>query len=84
MIADGRLAFVQAHQPAAGGIQVERLAVRGGQANELGGRLGQHASQRIGIGFKSIRPIAHKLFRFWVELRPFNDSPKGFCMTAPP
>ena len=54
-----RLAFVQAHQPTPRGIQVEGLAVRGGQANELGGRLGQHASQRVGIGFEGIRPITH-------------------------
>ncbi len=56
----GRPVFVQPHQVAAGRIQVEGLAVRGGQADELGGRIGQQASQGIGIGPEHPRPVSHR------------------------
>ena len=50
---------VQAHQSLPGRIQIERLAVRSGQQDEIGGGIGQDASQRLGAGVEQIRPFAH-------------------------
>ena len=55
-----RLVLGQPHQAASGRIQIERLAVRGGQADELRGRVGQQTPHRIGVGPEHLRPIAHR------------------------
>ena len=78
-----RLPVAQPHQPLAGGVEIERLAVRGRQADEIGGRLGQDTSQRVGAGVRQIRPLSHgrhllSLARRTFDVR-FRTGPRRFA-----
>ncbi len=53
------LSLAEPYELLAGRVQIERLAVGGRQADEIGGRFGQDTSQRVGAGVGYFRPLSH-------------------------